>query len=141
MAKSIWQRAALIMTGVALLGALAGCTAAVTAPAKPPAVPVSGFRESGKAEDLNVTLTVEPLKVGDNHFVVKTEKQDLQAAEAQIIMATMGHGQIVAMNRTAPGTFEIDSGAIDMEGRWMLRIELTDAAGEYKTAVFHMVVK
>ncbi|HYF92126.1 MAG TPA: FixH family protein [Symbiobacteriaceae bacterium] len=142
MAKSYWQRAALIVTGLALVGALAGCAAAGTAAVTPPVKkPVTGFQETAKADDLNVTLTVEPLKVGDNHVAVKVAGQDVQAVEAQIIMASMGHGQIVDLNPTAAGTFEIDTPAIDMEGRWMVRINVTDAAGTAKTAVFHMVVK
>lgn len=143
MAKAIWQRTALAVTGLALLGALAGCAAAGTAAVTSPATPAAkaGFTETAKAEDLNLTLAVEPLKVGDNHFVVKVDKQDAKAVEAQVVMAAMGHGQIVDLNQTAPGTWEITTPAIDMEGRWMIRVVVTDGADADKTAVFYTVVK
>ncbi|HWI53344.1 MAG TPA: hypothetical protein VNT01_14470, partial [Symbiobacteriaceae bacterium] len=100
MAKSLWQQSALAVTGLAMVGALTGCAAAagpaaVTPPPKAAAKPANGLLETAKAEDLNVTLAVEPLKIGSNHLVVKVDKADVKAVEAQIIMATMGHGQIV----------------------------------------------
>ena len=146
-ATQTWQRAALAAVGILLLGALAGCaaagTAAVTGPGPKPAAAkaATGFAEKAKAEDVSVTLAVEPLKVGDNRFVVTVDRQDVKAVEAQIVMASMGHGQILDLTQTAPGKFEIDTSAVDMEGRWMFRIQLTDGAEQTKTAVFHTVVK
>jgi|GEM_PF-5557382 len=146
MAKSLWQQSALALAGMALAGALAGCAAAaspvaVTPPPKAAAKPADGLLQTAKAEDLNVTLAVEPLKIGDNHLVVTVDKAGVKAVEAQIIMATMGHGQIVDLQQTAPGKFEVDTAAIDMEGRWMFRIVVTDATDASKTAIIHAVVK
>lgn len=144
-AKSLWQRAALAAAGIGLVGALAGCAAAgpaaVTAPAPSAKAPAAAYRQSAKAEDLNVTLAVDPFKIGENHFVVTVDKPDVKAVEVQVIMATMGHGQILDLTQTAPGKFEGDSAVIDMEGRWMMRVQVTDAADQAKTAVLHTVVK
>ncbi|HWI62592.1 MAG TPA: FixH family protein [Symbiobacteriaceae bacterium] len=144
-ATHVWQRAALAAAGILILGALAGCAAAgpaaVTAPAPKAPAAAKAFAETAKAEDVSVKLAVEPLKVGENHFAVTVDSKDVKAVEAQIVMASMGHGQIVELTQTAPGKFEVDTAALDMEGRWMFRIQVTDGADQTKTAVFHTVVK
>lgn len=143
MAKSIWQRAALAATGILLLGALAGCaaagTAAVTAP--PKAQPKAGFSETKKVENLSVTLAADPFKIGANKFMVTLDQTDVKAVEAQIIMSSMGHGQILDLVQVSPGTWEASSSVIDMVGPWMIRVQAVTAADAELTATFMTQVK
>lgn len=143
MAKSIWQRAALAATGILLLGALAGCaaagTAAVTAPPKAPAK--ASFSDTKTVENLKVTLTAAPLKVGENKFTVTLDQKDVKAVDVQIIMTSMGHGQILEMVQVAPGTWEGSSSVIDMTGPWMLRVQAVTATEAELTATFMTQVK
>ncbi len=64
----------------------------------------------------------------------------MTAAKAQVIMATMGHGSMVDMELVAPGRFEVTDPAINMEGRWMIRIVATLPSGEEAVAVFYLEV-
>jgi len=143
---SIRQRMALAAAGLALMGALTGCgsagTAAVTgAAAAGVAKAATGFTETAKAGDLKVTLTTTPLKIGDNTFEVEVSDPSVTAVEAQVIMASMGHGQIVDLTQKGPGKFAATHSVIDMDGRWLIRVKATTAAGSEQTATFHLVVK
>jgi hypothetical protein len=143
MAKSIWQRAALAATGTLLLGALAGCaaagTAAVTAPPKAPAK--AGFTDTKTVENLKVSLAAEPYKVGENKFMVTLDQKDAKSVEVQIIMTSMGHGQVLELTQVAPGRWEASSSVIDMVGPWMLRVQAVTATEAELTATFMTQVK
>lgn len=145
MAKSIWQRAALAATGILLLGALAGCAAAgaaaVTAPPKAPAKPASGFSDTKTVENLKVTLAAEPYKVGENKFMVTLDQKDVKSVEVQIIMTSMGHGQVLELAQVAPGRWEATSSVIDMVGPWMLRVQAVTATETELTATFMTQIK
>ncbi|MDF2631224.1 MAG: hypothetical protein K0R39_5055 [Symbiobacteriaceae bacterium] len=147
MAKSIWQRAALAATGILLLGALAGCAAAgaaaVTAPpkAQTKAPPKAGFTDTKTVENLQVTLMADPYKVGENKFMVDLNQTDVKTVEAQIIMQSMGHGQVLDLVQTSPGHWEASSKVIDMVGPWMIRVQAVTAADAELTATFMTQVK
>lgn len=133
------QKTALAALGLAMLIALTGCDNGK--PHVQKAEAAAAFMETARAEDLNVTLAIEPLKVGENRFLVTVSDKEATAVEAQVVMASMGHGTIVDLQRTAPGTFEITTGAIDHDGRWLIRVLTTTRDGAEKTATFHLVVK
>ncbi|HYG58180.1 MAG TPA: hypothetical protein VD902_08995 [Symbiobacteriaceae bacterium] len=140
------RRMALAATSVALLGALAGCgsagTAAVTgAAAAGVAHAAAGYTETEKDGDLGITLAIEPLTVGENTFLVNVSDPSVTAVEAQVIMASMGHGEIIDLNLQSPGRFAARHGAISMEGRWLVRVKATLASGDEKDVLFHMAVK
>lgn len=137
----ITKRIALVLAGVALVAALTGCDSADHKSITHVAQAASGFVETAKAKDLDLTLTVAPLKVGENHFIVNLNDETVAAVEAQVIMATMGHGTVVDLVQTAPGKWEATNKAIEMNGRWMIRLKATTQSGEEKAATFHMVVK
>ena len=143
MAMRLNQKGALAAAGLAAIVVLTGCATAekaVTPKVAQAAEPAVAFRETDKADDLSVTLTVDPLKPGENRFEVLLSDKAVTAVEAQIIMASMGHGNIVDMQQVAPGKWAITSNLIDMDGRWMVRIESTLASGDTKTATFYLVV-
>lgn len=130
----------LVLSAV-LLGLLASLTGCAAVQGGTKAQAAGGFMESAQADGLGVTLAIEPVKPGENRFLVTLNQNDVSAVEAQVIMATMGHGAVVDLNQTAPGKWEVSSGVIDMEGRWMIRVKSTLTSGTEKTATFHLVVK
>lgn len=139
------KRTLLAAAGLALLMALTGCTAAAKdAPVAPPknvAQAAQGFHQTDDSGGLKTTLTVEPLQIGENHFVVSFDSQNVQAAEAQVVMATMGHGQVVDLTQNAAGKWEVTTPALYMDGKWMIRIKATLTTGEEKAAVFQFELK
>jgi hypothetical protein len=147
MTESLWQRAALAVTGLMLMGALAGCaaaaggTAAVAVPAKPaPAktLPPIPFKGSEKADGLTFTLAVDPTSVADHYHIAVTVDKPVKAVEAQMVMAEMGHGDIVELSPTGPNKFEADTEVINMSGKWLARIEAAISDDETKAVQFYM---
>lgn len=138
------RKAALAGLLLALAVAAAGCGGAGGQEPKAKrgvAEAAAGFTETAQAQDMKITLAIEPLKVGENRFVVNLSDKSVTAVEAQVVMATMGHGLVVDLNQTAPGRFEASSPVIDMDGRWMVRIKATLASGAENDATFHFVIK
>lgn len=143
MAMRLMQKGALVAAGLAAIVVLTGCATAQKAVAPKvaeAAVPAVAFQETEKVDDLSVTLTADPLKAGTNHFEVTLSDKTVTAVEAQVIMASMGHGNVVEMPQVAPGKFALTSDLMNMDGRWMVRIEATLASGDTKTATFYLVV-
>lgn len=136
------NRIALLLVAFGMLLSLAGCDSAKTpVPHAAKAQAANVFMETAKAGGTDLTLAIDPVKVGDNRLLVTVADPAVEAVEAQVIMATMGHGVIVDLNKVAPGRFEANTGAIDMDGRWMIRVKATPAGGEAKDATFHLVIK
>lgn len=137
----VMKRIALALAGVALVAALTGCDSADHKSLSQVAQAATGFMASAKAKDMDVTLMIEPLKVGENRMVVTLSDESIAAVEAQVIMASMGHGLVVDLVQTGPGKWESTNQVIDMDGRWMVRLKSTLPDGEEKAATFHMIVK
>lgn len=139
------RRTLLAAAGLALLMALTGCTAASKdAPVAPPknvAQAAQGLFETDDSGGLKTTLAIEPLKIGENHFLVGFDSHNVQAVEAQVVMATMGHGQVVDLTQNAAGKWEATTPALYMEGKWLVRIKATLTTGEEKAAVFQFELK
>jgi hypothetical protein len=139
------KRMALAAMGLALLVALTGCGSAAmvgaTAVPKRVAEAAQGFVETDKSGGIAITLAVEPLKIGDNQIMVTFDDKSVQAAEAQVIMASMGHGAVTDLVRSPSGRWEATVPTIDMEGKWLIRVKATLASGEEKQAMFHLSVK
>ncbi len=137
------KRLSLIVMALGLAVTVTGCGSATppVAPHAAKAEAATAFTESAKAGDMDVTLTVDPLKVGENRIIVTVSDPTVKAVEAQVIMATMGHGRVLDLEQAAPGRFEIKTSTIEMEGRWMIRVKATPATGEAKDTTFHLVVK
>lgn len=129
----------LAAVGLVLITTLSGCAgSAATIPAAPVAqAEPGGFVETDQIDGIPVKLSVQPLKPGENKFVVSTNDAGIQSVETQVIMLEMGHGEILPMSRTAPGQYEVTSPVIDMAGKWMLRVRLTTDAGQEKLATFY----
>lgn len=136
------RRLALILTGAALAAALTGCHTADHEPhVSQTAQAASGYMESAEVNGTKITLTVDAARVGTNWLVVTTDDTEATVAEAQVIMATMGHGEVVPLTRTAPGRFEARTDAISMDGRWMIRVKHSGSAAGERVASFHLNVK
>ena len=119
----------------------AGPAAAVSAAASTPKAQ-GPFSDKTKVDGVTIGLTVEPFKIGENHFVVTLSDPKYTAVEFQVIMQSMGHGAILDMTPAGAGKFEVTSGAIDMDGKWMLRVRASTADGEtVKQATFYTDVK
>ena len=122
---------------VALMATALGCTSKPNSSGAVAQAAPGGFVQSDKVDGIPVKLSVEPFKPGTNTFVVLTQESGITAVETQSIMLEMGHGEILDMPNTAPGRYEVTSTAIDMEGKWMLRVKLTTTSGEEKLATFY----
>lgn len=135
------KRISLAILALALAtGLLAGCGAgALGRPEGGP--PTAGFLETQKADGLAITLKIDEVKAGANHLVVNVDDPDVTAAEAQVIMTSMGHGRVVELEKKGPGLFEATTTALDMPGQWMLRVQAKAAAGTSSTAAFHLQVR
>ncbi|MFZ5822761.1 MAG: hypothetical protein ACOY94_00215 [Bacillota bacterium] len=130
-------RAFVAAVAVAFMATALGCTSKPNSSgAVAQAAPV-GFVQSETVDGIPVKLSVEPFKPGSNTFVVLTQETGITAVETQVIMLEMGHGEILDMPPTAAGRYEVTSPAINMEGKWMLRVKLTTTSGEEKLATFY----
>jgi hypothetical protein len=101
----------------------------------------AGYEESLKAGDLTLTLAVSPARTGENRFTVVTSRPDVKAVEAQVVMATMGHGAVVDLVPQGDGRFTNTSPVIDMAGRWMVRVKATLPDGQQRDATFYFQVQ
>lgn len=132
------SKAWIFLVGAALLLALTGCATPVRKAAVAQAAET--FAESALAGDVNVTLAIAPIQIGSNRFKVTVDDPSVTAVEAQVIMASMGHGSVVDLTPAGPGRFEVDTNIIDMTGKWMIRTKLTTDSGETKAATFHLEI-
>jgi len=99
----------------------------------------STFMQTEMVDGLTISLSVAPLQVGENHLVATVSDPKLTEVEAQVVMATMGHGKVVDLTPAGPGRFEATTGAIEMNGRWIVRIRANPpGGGEAKDALFHL---
>lgn len=131
-----------------MLAALAGCGGAAdgarlvgaTAPAVTQAAS-RGFKGTEEADGMKMTLAIDPLQVGDNHIRVVLNTKDVAAVEAQIIMGTMGHGDVIDLARGAdPAQWEAGFETINMDGKWLVRVQATLPDGTEKAALFQFNV-
>lgn len=133
------KKLTLAAVGVFVVTTLTGCAgSAATIPVAPvvKAAP-SGFVERETVDGIPVELRIEPFQVGENQFVVTTSPDSVASVETQVIMLSMGHGQVVSMADAGSGRFEATSPAIEMDGKWMLRVKLKTRSGEEKQATFY----
>lgn len=134
------KRAVLAALGVVIMTTLAGCggsAATISTGAVAQAAPV-GFVAAGKAGEFPINLAVEPFEIGKNTFVVTSDAADIAEVETQVVMLEMGHGAVLEMTQTGPGRYEVESPVLNMGGKWMLRVKVTDAkTGEEKQAIFY----
>lgn len=134
------KKAVLAALGVVLATTLAGCggsAAKLPTGAVAQAAP-AGFAAAGKAGEFPVNLAVEPFEIGHNTFVVTSDAANIAEVETQVVMLDMGHGAVLDMTQTAPGRYEVESDVLNMAGKWMLRVKVTDAkTGEEKQAIFY----
>lgn len=137
--KGLWILAAALMA----LPVLSGCAAAAqTVSYTAKANAAGAFMETESIDGLAITLSIDPVVVGDNRLVVLVDDPTrVTGVEAQVIMANMGHGAIVDLHQAAPGRYEAATNAISMDGRWMIRVEAERAEGDPLTAVFYLSVK
>ena len=147
------KRLTWMLISLAALTALAGCSqgnpeqaksagAVAIAAAAPAPAPQGPFSEKTKVDNVTIGLTVEPFKIGQNHFVVTVSDPTLTTVEFQVIMQGMGHGAILDLTPTGGGKFELTSDAIAMDGKWMLRVRASTADGEtLKQATFYSEIK
>jgi hypothetical protein len=131
--------AALVASTLVSLTGCTGSASAVPTGAVAQAAP-SGFAESDQIDGIPVKLQIEPFQVGSNTFVVTTSDAGIASVETQVVMLEMGHGQVLQMAQVAPGRYEATSPAIEMPGKWMLRVRLTTTTGEQKLATFYAKV-
>lgn len=135
------KRLVLVVGALAGLVALTGCGTvadSMTHVAKAEAATL--FSETETVDGLTINLSVDPLQVGENHLVATFSDPKLTEVEAQVVMATMGHGHVVDLTQASPGRFEATTAAIEMNGRWLIRIRATLPGGETKDALFHLNV-
>jgi len=116
-----------------LLVLMVGCTAQ---PAK-----TARVNETVTVAGTQVTLSIDPLQAGENRLVVTINGAATRAAEAHVVMTAMGHGQVVDLEQVAPDRYEVSTGAIEMEGAWMVRIKFTTVNNQEQTASFYLTVK
>lgn len=135
--RRLWVLAAALLA----LPHLSGCdTADKKGPHTAQASAASAFVESAAVDGVGITLSIDPLKVGENRFVILTDDPKTVSVEAQVIMASMGHGVFVSLNPAAPGRYEAVSSAIDMNGRWLVRIKTTTEGGKERSTQFSLLL-
>lgn len=139
------KRIIILIAGLVALLALTGChtpddptphVAVATAKAE------GAFMETAKVNGRQITLAIEPVKVGPNRLIVTLDDKQAKAVEAALIMSAMGHGTVVDLAQAAPGRWEISTDALGMDGRWMVRVRTTPAdGGPPSDAIFWLDVK